>query len=100
LKSFSPFLEERGQGIGDLPLSLGIEKIESIRINGCRAWIKAISFGLHKDEPVAITNECVTLTQLEQEINRLQEDLKQILEEARQKFPREAPNANQPKLPL
>jgi len=86
--------------MSDVPLSLGIEKIESIRINGCRAWIKAIAFGLHKDEPVSITNECVTLSQLEREINRLQEDLKAILEEARQKFPREDPNTNQPKLPL
>jgi len=83
-----------------LPLTLGIEKIESIRINGCRAWVVAIAFGLQKNEPVVITTECVTFKQLEQEINRLQYDLKAVLEEARKQFPQEDPGWTQPPLPL
>lgn len=73
-----------------MPLRLETVDISSLHITGCRAWIVATAFGPDEDKPVAITHECVTLTQLEREISRIQDDLKVIREQARERFPKES----------
>jgi hypothetical protein len=80
-----------GSGITDReadmsPLKLSIEEIKSARIVGYKMQIVATAYGEHDDRPVFITPECVTLSQLEREITRMQDDLVNILEQARSKF--------------
>jgi len=68
------------------PLKLSIEEIRAARIVGFRMQIVATAYGQHDDRPVFITPECVTFTQLEREVARMQDDLKNILEQVRSKF--------------
>ncbi|MEW6141766.1 MAG: hypothetical protein AB1597_01225 [Chloroflexota bacterium] len=68
------------------PLKLSVEEIKAARIVGYKMQIVATAYGQYDDRPVFITPECVTFNQLEREITRMQDDLKNILEEARSKF--------------
>ncbi|MCX8126590.1 MAG: hypothetical protein N3E40_05580 [Dehalococcoidia bacterium] len=70
------------------PLRLNVEEIKSARVVGYRMQIVATAYGQYEDRPVFITPECVTFSQLEREVTRMQDDLKNILEEARVKFDR------------
>lgn len=74
------------------PLRLSIEEIKSSRIVGYRMQVVATAYGEYDDRPVFITPECVTFAQLEREITRMQDDLKNILEEARSKFDHQGQN--------
>jgi len=67
------------------PLRLSMEELQAGRIIGYRMQVVATAYSNYEDKPVFITPECVTLTQFEREVTRIQDDLKNILDQARAK---------------
>jgi hypothetical protein len=69
-----------------LPLELHFERINHPHIVGYKVRIVARGYGAHEGHTVTISDDYVSLAELEGEINRLMNQLYSLREEAKERF--------------